>query len=248
MTDLTLGYLYTSEMTSETSPSLGILSLERGASADAPPLPRPEGALSSPSTYDFPVIIETVAGAWVDNVVRGDPALEGAYVAAAQRLVQRGAVAISSNCGFSVRHQAAVAASVDVPVGMSSLLLLPCLDGLVPRRAKILVMTYDSSHCGKELLGLDDPQDLNRIVIGGVEGGVFWQNEMRRPPPPTDDRDIERDVLARVRSLRAAHPEIGAILLECASFPLTAPALRREERLPVYDITHLCRLMLASVR
>lgn len=42
----------------------------------------------------------------METVVRGDPELESAYVTAAQRLVARGAVAISSDCGFSIRHQA----------------------------------------------------------------------------------------------------------------------------------------------
>jgi hypothetical protein len=64
----------------------------------------------NPATFEFPVISETVTGAWVENVVRGDPALEPAYIAAARRLVERGAIAISSNCGFSIRHQPAVAA------------------------------------------------------------------------------------------------------------------------------------------
>lgn len=88
----------------------------------------------NPETFDFATISETVAGAWVENVVRGDPALEPAYVAAARRLVERGAVAITSTCGFSIRHQAAVAASVNVPVIMSSLLLLPALLRQLPER------------------------------------------------------------------------------------------------------------------
>jgi hypothetical protein len=203
--------------------------------------------MTNSETFGFPVISETVTGAWVENVVRGDPALEPAYIAAAQRLVERGAVAISSNCGFSIRHQAAVAASVKVPVVMSSLLLLPVLLRQLPRPAKIAVLTYDSAHCSDDLLGIRDPAERARVVIGGIEGGEFWHNELKRPVPPTSVASIEKDVTACVARLRAAHPEIAMILFECAGFPLVAPAIRRITKLPVYDITSLCQMTFASI-
>ncbi|KRQ96866.1 hypothetical protein CQ10_30040 [Bradyrhizobium valentinum] len=131
---------------------------------------------------------------------------------------------------------------------MSSLLLLPSLLRVLPKSAKVAVLTYDSAYCGEDLLGLENLEDRKRIVVGGIEGGVFWHNEMKRPPPPTDPADIDSDVTACVRRLRADHPTIGAILFECAGFPLAAPAVRKAEGLPVYDITHLCRLMLTTVR
>lgn len=234
-------------MTSQFPRSLGILNLERGVPPGAiPQMPLP-GSMMNPATYGFPILLETVEGAWADNVVRGDPALEPAYIAAARRLVQRGAVAISANCGFSIRHQAVVAASVNVPVALSSLLLLPTLLRQLPKLAKLAVVTADSSHCGEELLRIDDPVERAKVVIGGIEGGTFWKNEMQRPPPSTDIRDIEAEVLACVSRIRDAHPEIAVILFECTGFPLVRPTIRRTTGLPVYDVTTLCQMMLASV-
>ncbi|MGF6313386.1 hypothetical protein ABIB82_007541 [Bradyrhizobium sp. i1.8.4] len=207
----------------------------------------PSGSILNSASFNFPTISETVAGAWVENVVRGDPALEPAYIAAARRLVERGAIAISSTCGFSIRHQPAVAASVNVPVVMSSLLLLPALLRQLPATAKIAVLTYDSKHCSEDLLGLNDPGELARIVIGGIEGGKFWHDELKRPAPQVDVAAIEADVTACVERLRAALPEIAAILFECAAFPMVAPAVRRIAKLPVYDITDLCRMTMASL-
>lgn len=234
-------------MVSQVPPSFGILTLETGRlpGAASPP-PRP-GCMSNPHTYNFPIITETVSGAWVENVVRGDPALETSYIAAAQRLVTRGAVAISSDCGFTIRHQEAVAASVNVPVAMSSLLLLPTLIRQVPPPGKIAVLTFDSTHCKEDLLGIDNPSERARIVIGGIEGGTVWENEMMRPPRRTEVFDIEADVAACVARLRNAHPEITTVLLECTMFPLVAPAIRRLTKLPVYDITSLCRMMITSI-
>lgn len=234
-------------MTSEAPRSLGILHLERGLPPGAkPPTPAPGSMLSS-ATFDFPTISETVAGAWVENVVRGDPALEPAFIAAARRLVERGAVAISSTCGFSIRHQRAVAASVNVPVVMSSLLLLPSLLHQLPPLGKIAVLTYDSNHCGEDLLAIDDPRDRARVVVGGIEGGKFWHDELKCPAPPTDVAAIETDVAACVARLRALHPDIAIILFECAAFPVVAPAIRRIAKLPVYDIAGLCRMTMASI-
>ncbi|MGY8685799.1 hypothetical protein Q2941_50100 [Bradyrhizobium sp. UFLA05-153] len=233
-------------MTVQTSRLLGILTLERGVSPNAlPPKPVPGSMLNS-ATFDFPTIQETVAGAWVENVVHGDPTLEPAYIAAARRLVERGAVAISSTCGFSIRHQPAVAASVNVPVVMSSLLLLPTLLRHLPPHAKIAVLTYDSKHCSEDLLGLNDPAKRARVVIGGIEGGKFWHDELKRPTPPLDVAAIETDVTACIARLRTAHPQIAAILFECAAFPIVAPAIRRIAKLPIYDITDLCRMTMAS--
>lgn len=229
------------------SRSLGILHLERGLPPGAMPPAPVAGSMLNPSTFDFPTMVETVAGAWVENVVRGDPALEPAFIAAAQRLVKRGAVAISSTCGFSIRHQAAIAASVDVPVVTSSLILLPMLLRQLPDRAKIGVLTYDSAHCSEELFGIDDPRERAKIVIGGIEGGKFWHDELKRPAPPTDVAAIENDVAACIGRLRAEHPGIATILFECAAFPAVAPAIRRAVGLPVYDITSLCRLTMASL-
>lgn len=205
------------------------------------------GSLLNPTTFDLPIISETVEGAWVENVVRGDPELEPAYIAAARRLVERGAVAISSTCGFSIRYQSAVAASVNVPVVMSSLLLLPTLLGLLPPTAKLAVLTYDAAHCGEDLLGVNDPTERARIVVGGVEGGKFWNDEMKRPPPPLDVDAIETDVAACIARIRSQHPEIGAILFECVGFPMVAPAMRRLTGLPIYDITTLCQMTLSAV-
>jgi hypothetical protein len=230
-------------MVSQTPPSLGFLYLERGSS---PQVVKP-GALLNPSTFDFPIIGETVPGAWVDRVLPGDPTLAPACIAAAQKLVSRGAVAISGNCGFFIRHQAAVAAAVKVPVALSSLLLIPILLRQLSSNAKLGVLTADSTHFSDDMLDGYGAGDRARIVVGGIEGGAFMRSEMMRPPPPTDDADIEADVVARIERMRADHPEIAALLFECTAFPRIARSVRRRTGLPIYDITTLCRMTMESV-
>lgn len=234
-------------MTSQNPRSLGILDNERGLPPGVKPSPV-RGSMLHPGTFDFPVIVETVAGGWVENVVRGDPALEPAFIQAARGLVERGAVAISSVCGFSIRHQQAVSAAVNVPVVTSSLLLLPMLLRQLPPKSKIAVLTYDSNHCGEDVIGINDPSDRARVVVGGIEGGKYWHDGLKVPLPPTDVAAVEADVSARIATLRKEHPEIATILFECAAFPTVAAPIRAMAKLPLYDITDLCRITMASVR
>ncbi|RVC63537.1 hypothetical protein EN751_19225 [Mesorhizobium sp. M4A.F.Ca.ET.029.04.2.1] len=128
---------------------------------------------------------------------------------------------------------------------MSSLLLAPMLIRQLPRAAKLAVVTADATHCGADLLGVADPADQARVVIGGIEGGKLLRNALMRPPILTDVTDIETEVAACVAQLRAANPEIAALLFECTAFPLVTLAIRRSTGLPIYDVTDLCRLTLA---
>lgn len=234
-------------MEKNTNHFLGILDLECGSTAGSTrPPPRP-GSILNPASYNLPVVLETVPGAWAEVVIRGDPQLESAFVAAARRLAQRGAAVITANCGFSIRHQSAIAAAVSVPVVTSSLLLLPALLRQLPKNAKIAVLTADSTQFTQDLLGVDDPLERARVVVGGVEGGEMLRNEVKRPPQQTAIPVIETEVLACFQRLRARNPEIAAILLECTAFPLVASAVRQFTKLPVYDITTLCKMTITSV-
>ncbi|MER9690200.1 hypothetical protein [Mesorhizobium sp. M0139] len=243
-------------MSSQTSSSLGILQLECRLPIEAlPSVTGVTGSIQQPTTFDFPVVMETVPGAWADDVICGDPALESGCVTAARRAVERGAVVITSDCGFFIRHQEAVAASVNVPVVMSSLLLVPTLLRQLPRAAKLAVVTADSRHCTHDLLGLAGPAERSRVAIGGIEDGEWFRNvmtywsrdERKAAAPPIRESDLKADVAACVMRMRAAHPEIAAVLFECTGFPAVGSAIRRITGLPTYDVETLYRMTLASV-
>ncbi|ARO32651.1 hypothetical protein NXC14_PA00383 (plasmid) [Rhizobium sp. NXC14] len=234
-------------MSSQRSLTLGILELDEGLSPDSPTFPPRQGSLYHPATFERPLIAEIVEGALPDVVIRGDASLEGACVAAAERLVARGAGVITADCGFFIRHQQAISAAVNVPVVTSSLLLIPVLLQQLAPQKKLAVLTADSRHCSEDLLGIQSPADRKRVVVGGIEGGVYVRNALARPFVRTDLEQIEREVGDRISVLRAVHPDIALILLECTAFPVVANSLRAKTGLPIYDITDLCKLTLASV-
>jgi Asp/Glu/hydantoin racemase len=57
------------------------------------------------------------------------------------------------------------------------------------------------------------------------------------------DVDLAREEHVRVaRRLAAAHPDLGAIVLECTNMPPYTADIQRETGLPVFDITALVRM------
>jgi len=68
------------------------------------------------------------------------------------------------------------------------------------------------------------------VVIGGIEGGKFWRDELKRPAPPIDVAAIKADVAACVARLHDKRPEISVILFECEGFPMDASSIRRVAR------------------
>src|SRR6266852_1063186 len=89
-------------------------------------LPFIPGDVGNASTYDFPVLYREVKGATFEAIIqRQDAAMAAPIVEAAQELARQGAKAITSDCGYFGAYQREVAAAVDVPVFMSSLMQAP---------------------------------------------------------------------------------------------------------------------------
>ena len=89
------------------------------------------GDVGNATSYDYPVLFQTVPGAEPPRVMRGDPELNDAVVEAARELEAQGVKGIGSDCGFFVTFQDLVRESVDIPVFMSSLLELPLISSFL---------------------------------------------------------------------------------------------------------------------
>jgi hypothetical protein len=62
-----------------------------------------------------------------------------------------------------------------------------------------------------------------------------------------DQAAAESDVLAAGQALLAAHPDLGAVVLECTNLPPYRAALSRALGLPVYDLVTLVEARLAAL-
>jgi hypothetical protein len=211
--------------------SIGLLMLETG-------FPRPPGDIGNPETFDFPVIAERVPGASVRRAVDERAAgLIEPFVAAGRRLVERGAVAIATSCGFLVLHQRALAAALPVPVASSSLLQVPWVDALLGPGRRCGVLTFDAGSLGAEhLRAAGAPADT---PVAGMPRDGALQRAIREDAARLDQRAVRREVLEVASALVRAEPSVGAIVLECTNLPPYAAELRGLLGLPVFDSTTL---------
>jgi hypothetical protein len=214
-------------VTAPARPAIGLLMLETR-------FPRPAGDVGNPNTFDFPLLVERVPGARVDRVIdaraRG---LLGPFVAAGRRLVERGAVAIGTSCGFLVLHQRALAAALPVPVATSSLLQLPWVQATLPPGARCGVVTFDARALGAEHLeAAGAPADT---PVAGLRAGDTLRRAIAGDAARIDLGRARAEVVAAAQRLVERHPEVGAIVLECTNLPPYRAAIRAATGRPVFD-------------
>jgi Asp/Glu/hydantoin racemase len=217
--------------------SVGILMLDTR-------FPRIPGDMGHAATFPFPVRYHRVEGAAPDLVVRrGAEGLLPAFIAGARQLESEGVGAITTNCGFLVKFQAQLAASVSVPVFTSTLLLVPLVHRMLRPGRRVGLMTVNAATLTAEhLRGAGIGEDVPLAVVG-MEGEkeftrVLLGDELEL------DVDLAREEHVRVaRRLVADHPDVGAIVLECTNMPPYAADIQRATGLPVFDIVSLVTLM-----
>ncbi|HZF76604.1 MAG TPA: aspartate/glutamate racemase family protein [Acetobacteraceae bacterium] len=220
---------------------LGILMLEAR-------FPRIPGDMGNAGTWPFPVLYRVVRGASPERVVlQGARGLLPDFIDAARDLVDLGAEAITTNCGFLSLFQAELAAAVRVPVATSSLLQVPWVQTMLPPGRRVGVITVcRASLTDAHLDAAGVPRD---VPVVGTEGGrEFFRVLIGAEKTEMDVALAEQDILDAGRQLVEQHPEVGAIVLECTNMPPYAARLRDALQVPVYDITSMVTWFHAGLR
>ncbi|MCX8118980.1 MAG: aspartate/glutamate racemase family protein [Desulfobacterota bacterium] len=230
-----------SEVVDSGRPSLGIILLDTL-------FPRPIGDVGNPGTFPFPVLYEVVKGAIPSRVVQGrDSSLLPPFIEAARRLVERGAKAITTSCGFLALFQRELSTAVPIPVFTSSLVQIPWAYELVGRRGRIGVLTADP-----QALGIDHLQSVGAegtpVVIGGMDPeGEFYETYVRNRPR-ADFGKVEGEIVAKLEEMLRDHPDLSALVLECTNMALYRRALRKIFDRPIFDILTLIHYLHSSLK
>jgi hypothetical protein len=204
------------------------------------------GDIGNPQSYAEPVLFEVVRGATVDKIVPAKaPPLIDDFVAAGERLIARGATAVTTGCGFLVLNQAELAARLSVPVATSALLLIPALMKLLPKGKRLGVLTFSARDLTPaHFVAAGAPADTP--VEGVQQDGVF-QKAIYEQPCDDSVSAREAEVVAAARRLIERHSDIGAILFECTNFPPHRAAVKAATGLPVYDVFTLIGMLRSAV-
>lgn len=222
--------------------SVGILMLDTQ-------FPRIPGDMGHAGTFDFPVRYHRVNGASPDRVVRhGHRELVASFVEGARRLEREGVRAITTNCGFLAKFQPELAAAVSVPVFTSSLMLVPLVHRMLPPGRAVGILTVDASSLhGEHFAGAGIPAGVP-VVVAGLETEKEFTRVLLDDLLTLDVELAREEHLTVVRRMLDAHPEIGAIVLECTNMPPYRADIQAATGLPVFDITTLVRLVHEAVR
>ena len=215
------------------TPTVGVLML-------ATRFPRIAGDIGHAASLPFPVRYRVVAGASPQRVVRErDPALLEPFIAAGRALVEEGATAITTSCGFLEQHQEALQAALPVPVWTSSLLLLPELQGVAPAG----IVTVDAAALSADHLRAAGA--AAGTPIEGLAPDCAFQRTLLNDEAELDVDAARAATVAAAQRLVARHPEIESIVLECTNMPPYADAVRAATGRAVHHLVGLLAQRLA---
>ena len=220
---------------------LGILMLDAR-------FPRIHGDMGNGQTWPFPVLYRVVRGASPEKVVlQGARGTLDAFIEAGRELVDLGAEAITTNCGFLALFQQEFSQALGVPVATSSMMQVPWVQATLPPGKRVGLVTVSGSTLSPaHLAAVNVPAD---IPIAGTENGKEFFRVLIKAEKEDMDIDLaQQDILDAGRDLVRRHPEVGAIVLECTNMPPYAAALQAELGLPVYDIYSMITWFHAGLR
>ena len=205
------------------------------------------GDVGNASTYGFPVLYKTVPDVTLTRLIEeGDLSLTKAVINTAKELEKAGVRAISSDCGYMIHFQRQVAAEVNVPVIMSSLIQLPMLERTIGPSKKIGVICANRKKLTPDLLDAAGVRDKSLFVIRGMEEKPYFRAPILDEKPELVYEEIEKEITSVASEMVSSHPEIGPILLECSNMPPYAHAVQKITGRAIFDFTTLINLFFVS--
>jgi hypothetical protein len=220
--------------------AIGIILLENYA----PFIP---GDVANATTYDFPVRFQRVENFSVERIFRHDMSLLDPVLEAGRALVREGVRAVTGDCGFMVIYQDELAARLEVPVFMSSLLQIPFLRRLIGPEEKIGVITANSGSLDELVLQKSGVESSAPLLIKGLEGKEHFVSAVIEEQGLLDSQKIEQEVVSVAKEMTAQDPQVKIMLLECSMLPPYAAAVQEAVGLPVFDFVTMINYVFSAV-
>ncbi len=194
---------------------------------------RPLGDVGNPDSWPFPVIIERVDGAFARPVVSGTYTGFESFIEAGRRLVERGACAVTTTCGFLVRHQRALETELAVPVRTSTLLSYGELQQKLGASRRVAILTIDKAALDATVRAAASIAD--DVLIFDLPSESHFRRAILDAEFALNPQIAEEESVSLALSAQQAHPDIGLWLFECANMPPYAGAVAAATGLAVYD-------------
>lgn len=202
------------------------------------------GDVRNASGYPFPIQYEIISGVDIKKLVIEPNKIMclPPIIKAAQKLEKLGCRAIVGECGYFAYFQREVAASVKIPVFMSSLLQVPLAQQVIGSNQVVGILMANAAYLSDHHLESVGVRIGSNYVIGGAlddgnckEFDHLWTSGLRTTPPAADYSKAEAEFLAVATDFYMKHPKMGAMVLECTGFPPFARALQRTIGIPIFS-------------
>lgn len=204
--------------------------------------PRPRGDIGNALSYDFPVRYKTVRGACSYRIMGHNPDAEllEPFIAAARELAAEGVKAITTSCGFLAPFQKQIAAAVNIPVFVSSLLQAPLIHATLAPGQIIGVFTERAHNLNDDhFKGVGWSMEQIPVRIQGMKPDAVFPATYIDGKLESDTETLKEEMLEMTRAFMRACPNPGAILLECTNMCPFSVFVAEESGLPVFDINTL---------
>jgi hypothetical protein len=202
------------------------------------------GDVRNASAYPFPIQFEIVKDVDIPRLVFEEDkssCLEPIKTAA-KNLENMGCRAIAAECGYFAYFQKEIAAHVDVPVFMSSLLQVPWAQQLVGPDKVVGVLAALKQYMTDAHLAAVGIQPGSNFVVGGAmddrrcpEFDNLWIGDLRPEIPQANYEKAEKDFVEVVTDFYNSHANMGAMVLECTGFQVFGRAVQRAIDIPVFS-------------
>lgn len=216
--------------------TIGILMMETT-------IPFIPGDVGNATSYDFPVLYQTVKGLTTMRMFEKDQTAFEEFHAAAQILRKQGVRAITGDCGYMLAFQEELADKMDVPVFLSTLLQIPFILKIIGKRGKVGILCANGESLTPEFLkiaGVSEP-DLERVVVHGLECHEHFREVIHDETGCLDSEKMTCEVVEGTKRLVQNNDGISAILLECSDLPPYAAAVQKATGMPVFDFNSMIR-------
>ncbi len=210
--------------------------------------PLSPGTIENASTFNFPVYIKPIPGGVKIISSETHPDILKDTIEAGKELVEKlGCRAIVGACGYFANYQEKVAAALDVPVFLSSLMQVPIvMRALRPNQKLGIICAREEALSAAPALKQCGVDDLSRIVIGGAQDTSQFQN-LYKGTGRMNNAKWGQELADVAKRMVSNHPDIGAIILEGSDFPPYAWEIQKAVRLPIFDFTTMIDWVYSAV-
>ena len=207
---------------------------------------RPLGDMGNPEAWAFPAIIERVDGAYARPAVSGTFAGIESVIKAGKRLVERGACAVTTTCGFLVLRQRALETALAVPMWTSTLLSDSALQRKLGQSRRVAILIIDKAALNpmvRATAGIPDDELIFYLSDESHLRRAIFDTAFPLDPPTTRDEWVSVAL-----SVQSAHPSMGQWLFERGNMPLYAGAVGSATGMSVYDALVTSNVLYRSVQ